>query len=121
MFGINFNGMWESDIMREKNLSEEELSVKERGFEEWVLNVMREMATNNRLEVKFNSYRTARVYDALFDAERESMRPLEYMLAIKADARPDNHTVYEIRISSVDYYIWFHDDLCRIGKTIVRN
>ena len=118
MLSIKFDRHWERKMMREEKLSEEELSVKENSFEECVLELMRALATNHYSEVTFHPYRTARVFDESFDADRESMRPLEYMLAIKAGVNPDNHTVYEVYDGCRTFYIWCHDSLFRVGKTI---
>ena len=118
MLRITFDRHWEWKMMHEEKLSEEELSVKESNFEEWVLNLMRTLATNHYSKVTFHSYRTARVFDEMFDADRDSMRPLEYILAIKADVNPDNHTVYEVYNGCQTFYIFCHDSLFRVGKTI---
>ena len=118
MLRITFDKHWERKMMREGKLSEEELSDKENGFEEWVLELMRALATNNYSRVTFYHYRTALVYDELFDADRDSMRPLEYMLAIKAGVNPDNHTVYEVYNGCQTFYIWCTDSTFRVGKTI---
>ena len=118
MLRITFDRHWEWKMMHEEKLSEEEISVKENNFEEWVLNLMRTLATNHYSKVTFHSYRTARVFDEMFDADRDSMRPLEYILAIKADVNPDNHTVYEVYNGCQTFYIWCTDGLFRVGKTI---
>ena len=118
MLKITFNRSWERKMMREENISKEELSDKESKFEEWVLNLMGALATNHYAKVTFHPYRTARVFDEMFDADRDSMRPLEYMLAIKAGVSPDNHTVYEVYNGCQTFYIWCHDSLLRVGKTI---
>ncbi len=118
MLKITFNKSWERKMMREEQLSKEELSAKESNFEEWVLNLMRALATNHYSKVTFHPYRTARVFDEMFDADRDSMLPLEYMLAIKAGVNPDNHTVYEVYNGCQTFYIWCHDSLFRVGKTI---
>ena len=118
MLGITFDRHWEWKMMREEKLSEEELSVKENNFEEWVLNLMGALATNHYSKVTFYPYRTALVQDAMFDADRDSMRPLEYMLAIKAGVNPDNHTVYEVYNGCQTFYIFCRDSLFRVGKTI---
>lgn len=118
MLGITFCNTWKLKMMIEGNLSEKEVSDKESYFEEWVLEIMKQLANNNNSRVKFYPYRTARVYDEMFDAERESIRPLEYMLAIKAGVNPDNHTVYEVYNGCQTYYVWCTDNLLRVGKTI---
>ena len=118
MLRITFNKPWEWKMMTEEQLSKEEVSAKENSFEEWVLELMRTLAINNYSKVKFYPYRTAKVSDVMFDAERESIRPLEYMLAIKAGVNPDNHTVYEVYNGCQTYYVWCTDNLLRVGKTI---
>ena len=118
MFGIKFDQYWERRFMAEKHISEEELSERKKDFEEFVLETMRSLATNHWSEVKFYSYRSARVFDEMFDADRDSMLPLEYMLAIKAGVEPDNHTVYEVYNGRYVVYVWCTDGLCRVGKTI---
>ncbi len=120
MLKITFDKHWEWKMMREEHLSEEELSVKENNFEEWVLSLMGALDTNHYSKVTFHHYRTARVFDKMFDADRDSMRPLEYMLAIKAGVNPDNHTVYEVYNGCQTFYIWCTDSLFRVGKTIVK-
>jgi len=105
-------------MMRDEKLSEEELSAKKKEFEEWGLELMMALATNMYSKVTFYNYRTARVYDELFDADRDSMKPLEYILAIKADVCPDNHTVYEVYDGCQTFYIWCTDSMFRVGKTI---
>lgn len=114
MFEITFNKLWEY----RQHLSEEELSDKEKGFEKLVLDIMRELATNNYTKVTFYPYRTALVLDEIFDADRDSMCPLEYILAVKAGVNPDNHTVYELHKGCQTFYIFCSDQLFRIGKTI---
>lgn len=104
--------------MRKEHLSEEELSIKEKDFEKWVLDIMGALATNHYSKVTFYPYRTALVFDEMFDADRNSMLPLEYMLAIKANVNPDNHTVYEVYNGCQTFYIFCHDRLFRVGKTI---
>lgn len=116
MLRITFNKRWEWKMMREEHLSEEELSVKENNFEEWVLNLMNALATNHYSKVTI--HRTSRVFDEIFDADRDSMSPLEYILAIKAGVNPDNHTVYEVYNGCQTFYIWCNDRLLRVGKTI---
>ena len=118
MLRITFNRSWERKMMREEQLSKEELFAKESNFEEWVLDLMGELATNHYSKVTFHHYRTARVFDEMFDADRDSMRPLEYMLAIKAGVNPDNHTVYEVYNGCQTFFIWCTDSLFRVGKTI---
>lgn len=118
MFEITFNKYWEYQAMRMEHLSKEELSNKEKGFEKLVLDIMRALATNNYSRVTFYPYRTARVFDEMFDADRDSMCPLEYMLAIKAGVMPSNHTVYEVYNGCQTFYIFCSDSLFRIGKTI---
>lgn len=118
MSGITFDNHWERKIMREEHLSKEELSVKENNVEEWALNLMGTLATNNYAKVTFHPYRTALVFDEMFDADRDSMRPLEYILAIKAGVHPDNHTVYEVYNGCQTFYIWCTDSLFRVGKSI---
>ena len=119
MLRITFDKHWEWKMRRgEEHLSEEELSAKENSFEEWVLELMRSLAINNYSSVIFYHYRTARVFDEMFDADRDSMRPLEYMLAIKAGVYPDNHTVYEVYNGCQTFYIWCTDSTFRVGKTI---
>ena len=118
MLRITFDKHWERKMMRKENLSEEELSAKENSFEEWVLELMRALATNNYSRVTFYHYRTALVYDELFDADRDSMRPLEYMLAIKAGVNPNNHTTYEVYNGCQTFYIWCTDSTFRVGKNI---
>lgn len=121
MLRITFNEAWERKMMAEEQLSKEEVSAKENSFEEWVIELMRTLATNNYSKVTFYPYRTARVYDEMFDADRDSMRPLEYMLAIKAGVNPDNHTVYEVYNGCQKFYIWCTDSLFRVGKTLSKN
>ena len=118
MFRITFNLDWEWEMMDKEDLSKEELSAKENNFEKWVLDLMRTLATNPYSKVTFYRYRTARVLDAIFDADRDSMSPLEYILAIKADVNLDNHTVYEVYDGYQTFYIWCTDSLFRVGKTI---
>lgn len=118
MLGITFCNPWKLKMMIEGSLSEKEVSDKESYFEEWVLEIMKALATNNYSKVKFYPYRTAKVSDVMFDAERESIRPLEYILAIKAGKKPDNHTVYEVYNGCQTYYVWCTDNLLRVGKTI---
>ncbi len=120
MLRITFDKCWECKMMREEHLSEEELSVKENNFEKWILNIMGALATNHYSKVTFHHYRTARVIDEIFDADRDSMCPLEYILAIKAGVNPDNHTVYEVYNGCQTFYIWCTDNLLRVGKTIVK-
>lgn len=123
MFGIKFDSYWESRVMSKEHISEEELSIKEKSFEEFVLETMRSLATSptsHWSEVKFYSYRKARVFDEMFDADRGSMLPLEYLLAIKAGVEPDNHTVYEVYNGRYTVYVWCTDGLCRVGKRIER-
>ena len=118
MLSITFDRHWEWRMMREEKISEEKLSAKENNFEKWVLDLMGALATNHYSKVTFYPYRTALVHDAMFDADRDSMRPLEYMLAIKAGVYPDNHTVYEVYNGCQTFYIFCHDSLFRVGKTI---
>lgn len=118
MLKITFEKQWECKIMREERLSEEALSAKESNFEEWVLNLMEELATNHYARVISYSYRTALVFDEMFDADRESMRPLEYILAIKAGVHPDNHTVYAVYNGGQTFYVWCTDSKVRVGKKI---
>lgn len=118
MFNITFDRYWEFKVMEKEHLSKEALSDKEKNFENFVLDIMRELANNNFSRVTFYPYRTARVFDEMFDADRNSMRPLEYMLAIKAGVNPDNHTVYEVHYGSITFYIFCSDNLFRIGETI---
>ena len=120
MLRITFDKCWEWKMMREEHLSEEELSVKENNFEKWILNIMGALATYHYSKVTFHHYRTARVIDEIFDADRDSMCPLEYILAIKAGVNPDNHTVYEAYNGCQTFYIWCTDNLLRVGKTIVK-
>ena len=118
MLKITFDKIWERKIMIKEQLSKEELSAKEKNFEKWILDLMRTLATNYYSKVKFYPYRTARVFSAMFDAERESMLPMEYLLAIKANVQPDNHTVYEVYDGCQTFYIWCTDNLFRVGKKI---
>lgn len=117
MFGITFDKHWERETMHREHLSEEELAVKEKDFEKWVFDIMSTLATNHYSKVTFYPYRTALVSDKMFDADRDSMLPLEYMLAIKADVKPDNHTVYEVYNAGQTFYIFCSDGLFRVGKT----
>lgn len=119
MLEIKFDESWEHRIMRKEKLSKEELSEKEKDFKEFALEAMRSLANNMYSEVKFYSCRKARVSDGIFDAERKSMRPLEYMLAIKAGVCPDNHIVYEVHNDCDTFYVWCTDDVCRVGKKLV--
>lgn len=105
MFGIQIEEIYQEDLTEER-------------IDERVLELMRALAENPYAKVKFYSYRTAFVYDPIFDAERESMLPLEYMLAIKAGVRPDNHTCYEVYNGCSTFYICCYDGLFRVGKTI---
>ena len=66
-------------MMSEEKISKEQLSTKDNNFEKWVLNLMRVLAINQYSKVTFHHYRTAQVFDEIFDADRDSMRPLEYM------------------------------------------
>ena len=118
MLGITFDGHWQGKMMREEHLSKEELSTKMKHYEEWVLNLMDDLANYPDVKVKFYRYRTAFVHDEMFDVERDSLIALEYMLAIKAGARTDNHTVYEITRGKETIYVMCHDCLLRVGKTI---
>ena len=121
MIGIEFKKNWERNVMSKNNLTKEQLSAQEKEHEKWVLNLMRDMATNQYCTVKFYPYRQAQVYDRVFEATRDSMLPLEYMLAVKAGVRPDNHTVYEILFAGCQtFYIWFTDDQCFVGKAIAK-
>ena len=79
---------------------------------------MRTLATSHCSKVTFYPYRTALVFDKMFEANRDSMSPLEYMLAIKAGVKPDNHTVYEVYDGRQTFYIFCHDGLFRVGKNI---
>ena len=106
--------------MMHEHLSEEELSIKEKSFEEWVVQLMGTLATNRYARVKFYPYRTAKSFDELFVAERDSMRPLEYILAIKAGVTPDNRSIYEVYNGSQTYYIFCRDDICLVGKAIIK-
>ena len=114
MFGIQFKSGREGS----RFLSDEELSAKKKSCEEWVIDLMESLANNPKSKVTFYPYRTASVYDELFDLKRESMLPLEYMLAVKAGVRTDNHTTYEVYDGCSTFYVFCHDDLFRIGKTI---
>ncbi len=118
MFEITFDKRWEHEIMRKEHLSEEEISDKKKDFEKWALDIMKALATNNDSKVTFYPYRTALVFDKMFDADRNSMSPLEYMLAIKANAKPDNHTVYEVYAGRQTFYIFCSGNVFRVGKTI---
>ena len=99
----------------------EELSSKENDFKEWIFNTLEQLARNNYSYVKFYSYRTAEVSseDVLFEADRTSLLPLEYTLAIKARVHPGNHTVYEVYNGCRTFYVWCHDELFTIGTTIL--
>lgn len=120
MLKITFDKCWERKMMCKKHLSQEDLSITENEFEEWVLNLMRTLASNSYSKVTFHHYRTARVFDEMFDADRQSMLPLEYILAVKAGVKPDNHTVYEVYDGCLTFYIWCTDSSLRVGKTIVK-
>ena len=120
MLRITFDKFWERKTMRKEQFSKEELFTKKDRLEEWIAKLMEALAINRYSKVTFHPYRTARVFDEIFDAERDSMRPLEYMLAIKAGVIPDNHTVYEVYDGCHTYYVWCTDSKFRVGKTIVK-
>ena len=118
MLKIAFSEDWEWKMIDDENLSEEELSAKKQNLEEWILTVMAALATKHNSKVTFFPYRTASVFDTIFEATRDSMRPLEYMLAIKAGVNPENHTVYEVYDGCQTFYIFCHGNLVRVGKKI---
>lgn len=112
MLKFNFDESWEY-----RHNAEEVAMAKEK-FEAMMADLMRKLSTNRYAKVTFYPYRTARVYDALFDADRNSIRELEYFLAVKSGVQPDNHTTYEVYDGCQKIYIWCHDNLFRVGKTI---
>ena len=116
MFKSTSNKYWKNNEM--ERISKEKLSDKEKDFDEFVLKLMRALAENSYSKVTFYPYRTAMVFDKMFDADRDYMCPLEYMLAIKAGVSPDNHTVYEVYNGFNTFYIFCSDQLLSIGKTI---
>ena len=61
MLRITFDKHWEWKMMHEEHISKEELSVKEKNFEEWVLNIMEALAANHYSKVTFYPYRTAQI------------------------------------------------------------
>ena len=99
----------------------EELSSREDEFKEWIFNTIDNLARNQYSYVKFYQYRTASVSskDVLFEADLNSMKPLESILAIKAGVHTDNHTVYEVYNGCKTVYVWCHDELFRVGTTII--
>jgi hypothetical protein len=74
-------------------------------------------------EVKQYSYRTGVVGDIFMEVPRELMDSFEEALAKKAGARPDNHTVYEVKheeFGKVETtYIWFHDLKAFFGRKLI--
>lgn len=119
MFEITFDESWKRKMMDEEQLSQEELSAKEKELEKWVRSFMGELTTPNYLRVEFHPYRTKSVSDEIFDADRESMFPLEYMLAIKAGVNPFNHTCYEVEFGREKIYFMCQDNLFRVGRKIL--
>ncbi len=116
MFGITFTKYWEWEYKRYH--SEEEFSAKKKYFEEWVLDLMSALTTNSYSKVTFYPNRNVIINGLMFDADRNSMLPLEYMLAIKAGVKPDNHTVYEVFDGCKRYGIKCHDGHFQVGTII---
>lgn len=98
----------------------EETSSKEKDFREWILNTIDNLARNHYSYVKFYPYNTVAVSekDVIFEADRYSMLPMEYTLAIKAGVKPDNHTLYEVYNGCKTVYVWCHDGVFRVGSAI---
>lgn len=118
MFRVDFDYHWQLKMLYTKKLSEEQLIKKEEELVRWIRNFMG-FLTNRNVQVKFYPYRSAFVYDEMFDADRESLKSLEYMLAIKAGVETDNHTCYKVWIDGgKTYYVLCHDNIIRIGETL---
>ncbi len=122
MLGITFDRSWEMNQTHREGLTKEELSKKERDLENLMEETIYRLADNRYSKVTFYPYRTARVVDkVMFDADRDSCRLIESVLAIKAGAIPDNHTAYEVYNGCSTFYVWCHDGLFRVGKDIAKN
>ena len=117
MFIISFDADWQKRLLEDENISYDDLMLRQQKIEEWLDLFMETIATNPYCKVKFKSYNKDNyVYDKIFDAERTSISFFEYLLAVKANAIPDNYTVYEVFDGSKTYYVWCKDNLIRVGR-----
>lgn len=70
-------------------------------------------------EVKQYPYRTARVRNHILSFDRGSAQELEERLASVAQAKPDNHTVYEVTHDGRKVYLLFSDSMVILGHDVV--
>lgn len=72
-------------------------------------------------EVKQYPYRTAQVRNHFLCLDRNSndVRNFEEKLAVAANARPDNHTVYTITQGGNTVCVFFHDLMVIFGWALV--
>lgn len=121
MFRIVFNPNWERDMREESSV--EDLVAKENELQDKFQDIMRALAENIYSWVKFYPYQTAEVTDVVFEAVLEEMKPFEYILALKAGARPGNHTTYEVYYGCGDKKVFVHcsDNIMRVGRKIIKH